>query len=79
MEDQMASALEATQVVPGEDFKSEETKRRAEQTRATQTRQKQALNLQRQNILAQEACQPGRRVALQAALAQVEGQIAQLN
>ena len=38
-------------------------------------RQKQALNLQRENILSQRTSNPARRAALEAALAQIEGQI----
>jgi hypothetical protein len=38
-------------------------------------RQKQALNLQRENILSQKTSSPVRRQALEAALAQIEGQL----
>jgi hypothetical protein len=75
----MASVLEATQVVPSEDNKTEEAKRLAEQARTQKARQIQMLNLQKTRILSQTASQPGRRVALEAALAQIDGQIAQLN
>jgi hypothetical protein len=34
--------------------------------------------LQRENILSQRTSQPARRVALEAALAQIDGQLAQL-
>jgi hypothetical protein len=35
--------------------------------------------LQRESILSQRTSQPARRVALEAALAQIDGQIAKLN
>jgi hypothetical protein len=54
---------------------SDEVRRAAEQRRASRERQKQALNLQRENILSQRTSNPVRRAALEAALAQVEGQI----
>ena len=74
----MASVLEATQVVPGRDAKKEEAKRLAEDTRTKRARQMQGLNLQRENILSQRTSQPARRIALEAALAQIDGQLAQL-
>jgi hypothetical protein len=78
MEEYMASVLEATQVVPGKDPQKEEAKRLAEVARTRQARQRQALNLQRENILSQRTSQPARRMALEAALAQIDGQIAKL-
>jgi hypothetical protein len=54
---------------------SDEARRAAAQKRAAQERQKQALNLQRENILSQRTSNPGRRAALEAALAQVESQL----
>jgi hypothetical protein len=50
----------------------------AQQVRAEQARKKQALNLQRENILSQKTSHPARRAALEAALTQIEGQIAHL-
>lgn len=44
--------------------------------RAAQERQRQSLNMQRENILSQRTSNPGRRAALEAALAHVEAQIA---
>jgi hypothetical protein len=79
MEELMASVLEQTQVVPGKDFKNEAAKRLAEEKRTRLARQKQSLNLQRESILSQRTSQPARRVALEAALAQIDGQIAKLN
>ncbi|WP_263356920.1 hypothetical protein [Acidicapsa ligni] len=42
-------------------------------------RQLQALNLQKENILGQRTSNPGRRAALEAALAHVEAQIKALD
>jgi len=61
---------------PGEGVMSDEVRRAAELRRANQQRQKQALNLQRENILSQRTSNPARRSALEAALAQIEAQIA---
>ncbi len=69
----MASALQQREV--GEDFVSEDAKRLVEQARTKRARQIQALNLQRENILSQRTSNPVRRAALEAALAQIEGQI----
>jgi hypothetical protein len=46
--------------------------------RTDRAREIQALNLQRENILSQKTSHPARRAALEAALAQVEKQIADL-
>jgi hypothetical protein len=75
-EEWMASILEQT--VIGKDSKKEEAKHLAEVERADKARQKQALTLQRRSILSQTANQPARHAALEAALAQIDGQIAQL-
>jgi predicted short-subunit dehydrogenase-like oxidoreductase (DUF2520 family) len=75
LEEQMASALQLPEVAPGDGFVSEEAKRQAEQVRTKKARQKQALNLQRENILSQRTSNPARRAALEAALAQIEGQL----
>jgi len=69
----MASALQQREV--GEDFVSEDAKRLVEQARTKRARQIQALNLQRENILSQRTSNPVRRAALEAALAQIDGQI----
>jgi len=74
----MASALQQPEVAPGNGFVSEEVRRLAEQTRTERERRKQVLNLQRQRVLSQTISQPGRHVALEAALAQIEGQISKL-
>jgi hypothetical protein len=54
---------------------TEEERRAAELQRTTRERQLQALNLQRENILSQRTSNPGRRAALEAALAHIEAQI----
>jgi hypothetical protein len=48
----------------------------ATQERAARERNRQALNLQRENILSQRTSNPARRQALEAALAEIEAQIA---
>ena len=60
-------------------FVNEEARREAEQQRTQRLRQKQALNLQKENILSQRTSNPVRRSALEAALRQIEAQIAELN
>lgn len=70
----MANTLQ--QGDPG--FVSEDARRQAAQVHAEQERQKQALHLQRENILSQRTSHPARRAALEAALTQIEGQIAHL-
>jgi hypothetical protein len=57
---------------------SEELRRLAIQKKAEIERQRQALNLQREHILSQRTSSPARRAGLEAALAQIEGQIVAL-
>jgi hypothetical protein len=71
----MANALQQPEVGPDNGFVSEDARRLAAQQRAVVERRKQALNLQRENILSQKTSNPARRTALEAALAQIEGQI----
>jgi len=71
----MANALADRSAGPGNGYVSEEDRRAAELKRASHERQRQSLNLQRENILSQRTSNPGRRAALEAALAQVEKQI----
>ena len=68
-------ALASPGVNPGSGLVNEEQRRAADQSRAAKERQLQALGLQRENILSQRTSNPGRRAALEAALAQVEAQI----
>jgi hypothetical protein len=78
VEEQMANVSQQPDVKSGNGFVSEEARRLAEQKRAERERQKQALNLQRENILSQKTSHPARRAALEAALTQIEAQIAKL-
>jgi hypothetical protein len=57
---------------------SEEAKREAHRRHAERERQLQALRLQRENILSQRTSHPARRAALEAALNQIESEIAAL-
>jgi hypothetical protein len=78
VEEQMANALEQPEVETGSEYVSEETRRAKEMVRTEKARHQQALNLQRENILSQRTSSPARRAALEAALAQIEAQIASL-
>lgn len=75
----MASSQQYAPVSIGVSFADQEAKREAEHQRAQRLRQKQALNLQRENILSQRTSNPARRAALEAALQQIEAQIAELS
>lgn len=74
----MATALQQPEVAAGDGFVSEDARRLIEQARTDRERQIQVLNLQRQRVLSQTKSQPARHAALEAALAQIEGQIAHL-
>ena len=71
----MAKTRKQSKADLGNEYISEDERRLAEQLRTVRERQKQALILQRVNILSQTTSQPARRVALEAALSQIEGQI----
>lgn len=72
----MANATEQPQSTSPEAFiSSNEMRRLAAQEQAQRKRQIQALNLQREHILSQRTSNPGRRAALEAALAHIESQI----
>ena len=75
----MASSQQYAPVHLGVNFADGVAKREAEHLRAQRLRQKQALNLQRENILSQRTSNPARRSALEAALRDIEAQIAELN
>jgi hypothetical protein len=77
VEEQMANAVQQPEVDPG--FVSEDARRVADKNRTVKERQMQALNLQRENILSQKTSNPARRAALEAALTQIEGQIASMS
>jgi hypothetical protein len=78
VEEQMANTLQQPEVEPGNGFVSEEAKRIAEQHRTERARKRQELDLQRENILSQRTSHPARRTALEAALNQIEAEIAAL-
>jgi len=71
----MANAMENPVADSSNRMVTEEERRAAELQRTTRERQLQALNLQRENILSQKTSNPGRRAALEAALAHIEAQI----
>ena len=75
----MANAMEVPVADSGNKMVTEEERRAAELQRTTRERQLQALNLQRENILSQRTSNPGRRSALEAALAHIEAQIHAMN
>ena len=77
VEEQMATAGDSSTGRNG--ALSAESRRTAYEQSAARERQKQALHLQRENILSQRTSSPARRAALEAALAQIETQIAALN
>jgi hypothetical protein len=79
VEEQMASSQQYAPEPLGVTFTNEEARREAEHQRAQRLRQQQALNLQKENILSQRTSNPVRRSALEAALRQIEAQIAELN
>jgi hypothetical protein len=74
----MAEATEHGDNGLGEGFVNEERRRAAELHRAELARRRQSLDLQRENILSQRTSHPARRTALEAALKQIEAQIAAL-
>ena len=74
----MASNEPAAPAPGGAVFQNEEARRQAELARTDRARRKQTLEMQRENILSQRTSNPARRTALEAALEQIEGQIAEL-
>jgi hypothetical protein len=79
MEDQMANPFGDYAAAPDGNGVSDESRRAAELQRATRARQAQALHLQRESILSQRTSNPGRRAALEAALAHIDAQIEAMN
>lgn len=75
----MAIASQQPAVHPGNGLITEEQRRLAEQERTQRARRKQSLQLQRENILSQRTSSPARRSALEAALKQIDDQLASLN
>jgi hypothetical protein len=78
VEDQMASIEHLAPAHARTVYETAEARRVAEQDRVQRARQKQSLQLQRENILSQRTSNSGRRAALEAALNEVEKQIAAL-
>jgi hypothetical protein len=78
VEEQMASIEQAVPAQAANGFVSEEVRRAAEQERMQRARRLQTLQMQRENILSQRTSNPGRRAALESALAQIESQIQEL-
>jgi hypothetical protein len=75
VEEQMATSQQQSSVFSG----SAKDLRKQQVDKAHIARQLQALNLQKENILGQRTSNPGRRAALEAALAHVEAQIKALD
>ena len=75
----MANAVERKPASAEGAMMSEEERRLAAEKRAATERRKQALHLQRENILSQRTSNPGRRAALEAALAEIETQLTALD
>jgi hypothetical protein len=75
VEEQMASAADRAV----ETFVSEDQRRIAALEAAHRARRKQSLDLQREQILSQRTSNAGRRAALEAALKEIEAQIATLS
>ncbi|MGH9598881.1 MAG: hypothetical protein ACRD27_03400 [Terracidiphilus sp.] len=74
----MANTLEHGESSLDDTYVSDEVRRAADLQRADHARRQQSLNLQRENILSQRTSHPARRAALEAALEQIEAQIAAL-
>jgi hypothetical protein len=75
----MAKAAKKPEADRRNDFETEDARRLAASQRAVREREKQSLNLQRENILSQKTSNPDRRAALEAALAQIEGQLSAIS
>jgi len=74
----MANGLQQAEAGSRDGFENEEARQAAELRRTERERQKQVLNLQRESVLSQRTSHPARRAALEAALTQIESQIAAL-
>lgn len=70
VEEQVANAFD------GSGARNNNQRQTASRESAARERNRQALNLQRENILSQRTSNPARRQALEAALAEIEAQIA---
>lgn len=74
----MAGSEPAARARAGAVYPNQEARRAAEHVRTDKARKIQSLQLQRENILSQRTSNPARRHALEAALSQIEAQIAEL-
>ena len=75
VEEQMAASQQQSSIFSG----SAQDLRKQQVDKAHRARQIQELNLQREFVLSQRTSNPGRRAALEAALAHIEAQIQALN
>jgi len=75
VEEQMAAGQQQSSIFSG----SAQDLRKQQVDKAHLARQRQELNLQREFILTQRTSNPGRRAALEAALAQIEAKLEALN
>jgi hypothetical protein len=75
VEEQMAASPQQSSIFSG----SAQDLRKQQVDKAHRARQIQELNLQREFVLSQRTSNPGRRAALEAALAHIEAQIQALN
>jgi hypothetical protein len=71
VEEQMAASQQQSSIFSG----SAQDLRKQQVEKAHIARQRQGLDLQRESILSQRTSNPGRRAALEAALAHVEAQL----
>ncbi|MGB0065151.1 MAG: hypothetical protein WBP85_11960 [Terracidiphilus sp.] len=78
VEEQRSNALQSPAAHSNNTMTNDEKRRAADQQRAARERKLQALNLQRENVLSQRTSNPGRRAALEAALAEIDAQIQSL-
>ena len=74
----MASIEQPVPAQAANGYVTEEQRRAADQNRTQRARRLQTLEMQRENILSQRTSNPGRRAALESALAQIESQIQEL-
>jgi hypothetical protein len=78
VEEQRSNVFQSPADHPTNTMTNDEKRRAADHERAAKERQRQALNLQRENVLSQRTSNPGRRAALEAALADIDKQIQSL-
>jgi len=79
VEEQMANSSDNPAANPSNQMtNNEEEKRAAAQRRAARERKRQTLNLERESVLSQRTSNPGRRAALEAALAEIDARIQSL-